>query len=197
MSSRWQLRTLGGLTLLRDGVAVTGAPAQRRRLALLSILAVAGETGCSRDKLQAMLWPESETESARHALSQLLFLVKRDLQDGELFTSGAELRLNPLELSCDASELERHIVAGDDAAAVALYRGPFLDGFHLRAAPEFERWQEDQRDRLAKTYAQALERLAAADESRGDFVGALGNRRRLAATDPLNTRLALALIRSL
>ena len=130
MSSPWQLRTLGGLTLLRDGVAVTGAAAQRRRLALLAILAAAGDTGCSRDKLLAMLWPESDTESARHALSQLLFLVKRDLRGGELFLGGAELRLNPLELSSDVEELERHVVAGDDAAAVALYRGPFLDGFH-------------------------------------------------------------------
>ncbi|HEY7237069.1 MAG TPA: BTAD domain-containing putative transcriptional regulator, partial [Gemmatimonadaceae bacterium] len=197
MSSPWQLRTLGGLTLLRDGVAVSGAPAQRRRLALLAIIAAAGDRGYSREKLLAMLWPESDAESARHALSQLLFVVKRDLQCGELFMGGAELRLNPRELSSDVAELDRHVLGKDDAAAVALYGGPFLDGFHLRAGPEFERWQEEQRARLAKTYARALERLAAAAEARGDLLDAVGSRRRLAATDPLNTRLALALMRSL
>ena len=77
--------------MLRDGVAVSGAAAQPRRLALLAILAAAGDTGVSRDKLLALLWPESDADSARHALSQLLFLVRRDLQNVPFVVGTAEL----------------------------------------------------------------------------------------------------------
>src|SRR3989449_3685365 len=38
----------------------------------------------------------------------------------------------------------------DLAGAVALYGGPFLDGFYLRGSDEFERWAETERGRLAK-----------------------------------------------
>jgi len=165
MAPRWRLRTLGGSNLLRDGVAVNGAAAQRRRLALLAILAVSGDAGISRDKLLALLWPERDTDSARHALSQLLFLVRRDLSDVQLLTSGSELRLGSDQLPSDVAELEAAIAAGDDASVIDLYSGPFLDGFHLRDAPEFERWQEEQRSRFAKEYAQSLERLALGAES--------------------------------
>src|SRR5690348_14245719 len=92
MTLLWRLRTLGGLSLLRDDVVVAGAPAQRRRLALLAVIAAAGDAGISRDRLQAMFWPESDSESARHALNQLLFLVRRDLGPGVL-SGSSELRL--------------------------------------------------------------------------------------------------------
>jgi serine/threonine-protein kinase len=197
MAPRWRLRTLGGSSLLRDGVAVSGAAAQRRRIALLGILAVAGEAGVSRDKLLALLWPESDTDSARHALSQLLFLVRRDLQDVQLLTGGSELRLSTDQLMSDVAELEQAIAADDDASVVDVYTGPFLDGFHLRDAPEFERWQEEQRSRFAKAYTQSLERLALAAESSGDKLASAAHWRRLAIADPLNSRVALAFMRSL
>jgi len=197
MAPRWRLRMLGGSSLLRDGVAVSGAAAQRRRIALLAILAVAGEAGISRDKLLALLWPESDTDSARHALSQLLFLVRRDLQGVQLLTGGSDLRLSSEQLPSDVADLERAIAVGDDASVAEVYTGPFLDGFHLRDAPEFERWQEEQRSRLAKAYRQSLERLALAAESLGDKLASAAHWRRLAIADPLNSRVALALMRSL
>jgi DNA-binding SARP family transcriptional activator len=39
-------------------------------LALLSVLAVAGLLGTSRDKLVALVWPDADSEHARHALTQ-------------------------------------------------------------------------------------------------------------------------------
>jgi serine/threonine-protein kinase len=197
MTPRWRLRTLGGLSLLRDGVAVNGVQAQRRRLALLAILAHAGESGVSRDKLLAMLWPESSTDSARHGLSQLLFLVRRDFESTNALAGASDLRLNPDEISSDVAELDRALANGDDATVVALYTGPFLDGFHLRSAPEFERWQDEQRTRLATAYMQSLGRLARAADERGDLHAAIDYRQRLATADPLDSRVALALMRSL
>jgi hypothetical protein len=60
-------RLFGGLTLARGEENLTGAVSQRRRLALLALLAVAQDTGMSRDKLLGWLWPESEAERARRA----------------------------------------------------------------------------------------------------------------------------------
>jgi DNA-binding SARP family transcriptional activator len=64
-----RLRCFGGLFLEVDGVKADGAAAQRRPLALLSVLAIAGEGGVSRDKLTALLWPESDGPSARNTLN--------------------------------------------------------------------------------------------------------------------------------
>ena len=69
-----RLRTFGGLTLARDDdPPMTGAATQRRRLAILALLAVARDGGMSRDKILGYLWPESGLDQARHTLNQLLY----------------------------------------------------------------------------------------------------------------------------
>jgi DNA-binding SARP family transcriptional activator len=59
-----QLRTFGGLTLQQDGENITGVATHRRQLALLALLAVAGDEGMSREKLLAYLWPEKDRNGA-------------------------------------------------------------------------------------------------------------------------------------
>ena len=61
------LKVLGGASIWRDGRPVAGAAAQRRNLALLAALAVAGEQGVPREKLSALLWPERDDENARNS----------------------------------------------------------------------------------------------------------------------------------
>ena len=39
-------------------------------------------------------------------------------------------------------------LAADGHEALELYRGPFLPGFFVADAPEFERWMEEERARL-------------------------------------------------
>ena len=48
-----RLNTFGGLVLQQDGQLHTGPASQRRRLALLAVVAAAGQRGASRDKLLA------------------------------------------------------------------------------------------------------------------------------------------------
>ena len=71
----FRLETLGSLGLT-DGPAAA-VTTQRRRLALLALLAVAGERGLTRDKLVAYLWPNSPSDNARHGLEQLLYGLRR------------------------------------------------------------------------------------------------------------------------
>jgi len=192
-----QLTVFGGLTLgLEDGL-VSGAMTQRRRLALLALLAVARQRGLSRDKIMAYLWPESDAARARHALNQLLHIQRKLLTGRELFLGGKTLRLNRAAIRTDVGEFEDAVDRGDLEAAAAVYGGPFLDGFFLKDAPEFERWAEAQRHRLARRLCAALVDLANAAAKRGEQARSAEWWRRAAEVDPLDSQIALDLIQAL
>jgi DNA-binding SARP family transcriptional activator len=131
----YTLRTFGGLGLAGEQGPLPLGESRRKPLALLAILAVAGERSLSREKLAAYLWSESDTERARGGLKQTLYVLRKELDAEELFLGTAELRLNPAIIRADLWEFERLSSSGDEAAAVALYAGPFLDGFHLADGP--------------------------------------------------------------
>lgn len=191
------LKTFGGLTVEKDGAACTGAAAQRKHLALLALLAAAGERGVSRDKLVAFLWPERDTDSARHLLNQACYTLRRELDQPELFLGATDLlRLNPAFISSDIQTLNEALARTDLGRAVSLYAGPFLDGFYLAEAGEFERWVEAERARVTKHVCEALRELAAGAASRGDQQAAEWWRR-LVALDPLSADAVLGLMNAL
>jgi serine/threonine-protein kinase len=188
-----RLETLGGLTLTDDGRHL--AP-PRRQLAVLGLLAAAGDRGIPREKLIACLWAESSAENARHALEQLVYSLRRQLP-GVLEPGTDPLRLNPAVATSDVADFTARVAAGDSAGAVALYRGPFLDGFFLTGAPEFERWVERERARLAGEYEHVLRALADRAASAGRHTDEIDYKRRLALADPLAERTAADLVRAL
>lgn len=189
----YRLETFGRLTL---SGASSDLSHQRRRLALLALLAASGEGGLSRDQLLAYLWSESTAGNARHSLEQLLHALRRAL--GESVFSGINpLRLNSEVVASDITEFERALSRGSLAEAVALYHGPFLSGFYLEDAPEFERWTTTERARLAARYSEALGRLAGDAETAGDHSASVRWRRLLVEADPVSSRSALALMRAL
>jgi len=170
-------------------------------LALLAALAVAGDAGLSREKLLGLLWADAEEERARHSLTQALYAARRALRCDDLFiATAASVRLDFDRLACDVHAFELGVELGDLERAVALYDGPFLDGFFLSGAPEFDQWSSAQRERLQSMAARALETLATRSESAGDLGDAVGWRRRLASLAPLDSanvaKLMSALARS-
>jgi serine/threonine-protein kinase len=188
------LEALGGLRLIGEDGQVMQA--QRRRLALLALLATAGERGLTRDQLIGCLWPEAAEDSARHALNQLLYGIRRSLTETALL--GVDpVRLNPAVVDCDVQHFQRALADGAYADAVAHYRGPFLNGFYLADAPAFDPRVEEERAHLASLYADALERLAVDAERRGDATAAIAWRRALVDLDALDARRAMALMRVL
>ena len=176
---------------------MTGAPTQRRRLAILAMLAVARDRGLSRDKLLGTLWPESEQEKARHTLNQLLYAQRRYFDGQELFAGKKNLRLNRHVIWTDVGEFEDALERGALEGAVSLYLGPFLDGFFVTEALEFERWAEDQRQRLADRDKAALVALAKRASASGDHDGAVEWWRRAFDHDPLDSAVATRLIEAL
>jgi serine/threonine-protein kinase len=188
-----RLLTFGGLALFVGDVTQTGPATRRHRLALLALLAVARDRGLNRDKIQAYLWPESDVERARHGLNQLVYFQRRHLDNEELFLGRKTLRLNRDSITSDVWEFEDALEAGAYETAVRLYKGPFLDGFFLKGAPEFERWVTAQRKRLAEQCARALALLAAAAVTGGDHLQAVEWWRRAAELNPFDTDTVLRL----
>ncbi len=192
----YRLRTLGGISLDRGERGPGGDfSGQRKALALLTLLA-ASPAGISREKVSAFLWPESGADQARNVLSQLLHRIRRELGP-DVIVGTATLTLSPLQLSSDHADLDRALADGDVESADRLYRGRFLDGFHLRDAPEFERWVDDEGARLHRC---TLELILGEAESRfksRDLVAAQRWSRRSAELDPLSARAATLLLDSL
>ncbi len=195
---RHRLRTFGTLALVgpEDDAILRKHGQQRRRLALLAVLAAAGERGRSRDQLLLLFWPDVTQSRARHSLEQLLYEVRNSV-GGAVFVGVNPLRLTPDVVSSDVGEFKNALERDDLEAAVEGYQGPFLDGFYLSDAPEFEQWVDAERARLGRSYAGALERLAQGAEAARDHEAAVRWWRKLTDADPVSSMNATGLIRAL
>ncbi len=191
------LNLLGGAVLEGRNGPVTGRAAHKRRLALLAILAVARGRSVGRERIIGLLWPEHPTDAARHLLSESLYVLRKELGEDTFVSSGDEVGLNGEVVRSDVAEFERELQEGDPARAAPLYRGPFLDGFFVADAPEFERWAEAERDRLARSYTRLVEAIASDREAAGLPQEAADWWRRLAVQDPYNSRVGMRLMRAL
>ena len=193
------LRLFGGLSLSNPGSTIPARANQRRRLALIAILGVSTGKSISRDRLAALLWPEADSEHARHLLSDSLYVLRSALGEGIIIAAGENVSLNPESIRVDVTEFTRAIEKGDYRAAVEIRNGggPFLDGIHLLDSPEFERWVDGVRTDLTLAYLDALKQLARERSAAGDRQGAVTWWRRVAAEDPLSSSVALELMRAL
>lgn len=188
-----RLNTFGGVALRNEDVPLTGPPTQRRRLALLAILAAAGDGGVSRDKLLAMLWPEGDPAKSRHALNQILSAQRRHFGDDNLFDGRKTVRFNTKAITSDVAALDAALVTNDLDAVTQLYCGPFLDGFFVPDSPEFEMWVSATRARYSNRVSETLEHAAAKAISSGDAESAVKWRRHALEIDPLDVSRALRL----
>jgi DNA-binding SARP family transcriptional activator/TolB-like protein/Tfp pilus assembly protein PilF len=190
------LRILGGATLDSEAGPIAARALQRRRIALLALLATSRKP-LTREKVTAYLWPESDSEQARHLLSVAVYELRKAIHEDAIVSTRDEISLNPIYVDSDVAQFENAIAERDLAKAIELYRGPFLDGFHINDAAEFERWVDGERDRLARAYARALEELAQQHSAAGDAAAAVAVLRKLAAHDPYSGRTAVMLMLAL
>jgi len=191
------LKLFAGASLQSDQGPVSGPAAQRRRLALLALLAASHPRALPREKVLACLWPERDSEHARNLLSQALYALRKALGEEAILAAGDEVRFNPEVTPCDVVSFARALAAGQLARAVGLYSGPFLDGFFLSDAPEFEQWVEGERERYRRSCCMALEGLAESAAADGDFAAAAEWWRRRVGGEPYNARVTLRLMEAL
>jgi DNA-binding SARP family transcriptional activator/TolB-like protein len=193
----FSLKLFGGVALTGEDGPVTGPASQRRRIALLSLLAAAPDAGVSREKLIGFLWPDTGSEQARRFLADSLYAIRKALGQEAILARGDNLVLNPGVIRSDLAEFRQALGRGDRNAAVGLYQGPFVDGFFVPDVLEFEHWIDAERERCARDFANTLEALAEEREAEGNPGGAVEWWRRLAAHDPCSSRVALRLMQAL
>ncbi|MFL5584431.1 MAG: tetratricopeptide repeat protein [Gemmatimonadaceae bacterium] len=191
------VQLVGGASLRSGDAPLTGPPAQRHRIALLTLVVAAWPQPLSRDRAMAMLWPEKDLPSARRLLNLAVHVLRSALGEGAIASAGDGLVLNPSLLNCDLHELRAAIAAEEPERIVRLYTGPLLDGFHLDDSTDFGYWLDEHRNELAHAYIGALLRLARRQEQSGDVHGWVGTCLRLVAVDPHSAVYAQALMRAL
>jgi TolB-like protein/DNA-binding SARP family transcriptional activator/Tfp pilus assembly protein PilF len=192
-----RLNLLGGASIEGPEGPLDSAIAQRQRLAFLAVLSAPPGGLVSRDKLLALLWPDLDAGRARRALSNALYVIKKELGEDSVLAVGDDLRLGTGFVAVDAREFEEAVKVGELEKAVSIYAGPYLDGIHVKDSPEFEKWADGERDRLAGLFADALEGLAERATQAGDHKGAAQWWERLAVADPYSSRIALGFMRAL
>jgi DNA-binding SARP family transcriptional activator len=183
----FRLQVLGPVRVLSTG----GEPTESlltapRPLAVLVYLALARPRGLhSRDTLIALLWPETDEAGGRQALRNALHAIRQTLGDGSIIAAGGGLiGLNRETIACDAVELEAQGGAGSFEGPGQLLDGEPMQGFHVSAAPGFERWLDGERRRLADLLVARAWSRAVILRERGDFEGAILAARRAAAIEP-------------
>lgn len=155
----FEFRALGTWELRRiDGARTSSVALRPKQVALLAFLAgdAPGESR-ARDSLLGIFWPEADAAHASAALRQATYEARKVLDEKLLHIGGHQrLGVDPRLLSYDVWNFDEALRDDRREAAVALWRGPFLDGFFLPDAPEFERWLESKRSWIAGRYRRAL-----------------------------------------
>ena len=145
----------------------------------------------SREELAELLWPERSSQASRGNLRTLLLRAQKIAPGIEIEQQAGRLRWDP------DSDLTRFDAAArserfDDA--VALYRGPLLQGLEPGLSSAAREWLDFERERVASVFRQAIARL---------LLDAEDDPPRLAATaqaallqDPLEELAVIALAKS-
>jgi len=167
-----RLLLFGGVELsLKTGRPVASILRQRKRVALLIHLTVS----CpplfhQREQLLQLLWPGLEEDRARHALRQMLYILRKTLGKRLLLTGGDQgVGLARDRVWCDVLEFEAAYQQCRFEDAAALYRGEFAKGFSVPGvAPAFGTWLATERMRLQRLAGDSAWRVAEDLVRRGD-----------------------------
>lgn len=142
------LRLLGAVEL--DG-PVSLRFLDQRRYRLLAYLALHGGW-VGRDPLANLFWPDRTQQAARSNLRKLLLEV-RALDLPQLESDRRGVRWN---VSTDVAEYQAALKRGDTNAALALYRGPALQGLNGGDSDAFNNWLEGERRRLRTAWRETV-----------------------------------------
>jgi DNA-binding SARP family transcriptional activator len=196
----------GGLTILLDGAPVVGFVSAKVP-GLVAYLSRAGRA-CRREALADLLWDDRPQGRALGNLRVVLTNVRRRLAP-YIAIDRATVGLDPLRLRVDVTELERRIHTvkrrmGLDSpaetvraieAALVLYRGEFLEGFHVAHSRGFEAWALGEREQLQALVVEALQLAIRLREQLGDTLAATEHALHLLRIDPLEEESHRALMR--
>lgn len=178
------LRLFGGFWLEGPSGPLDGRVLQRRQASLLALLGATSGAVATRDWLLLRFCPDLPDARARRRLSDALYVIRKEVGEGAVRSHGDQLRLDGGVVRCDVQRFLSRLAGHDREGALALYGGPFLDGFHGVETGEFEGWQHRRRERLALLAARAAGELSLEAEATGDLEAALRWERRRGEIEP-------------
>ncbi|HNT77419.1 MAG TPA: AAA family ATPase [Anaerolineae bacterium] len=171
--------------------------------ALLAYLAVEAASPHHRQSLAELLWPERADADALGALRFALSNLRAALRDRQaavpfLLIERSRVQLNPdANVWVDVTAFRQQTAACEAAsrqdnappvaalqAALALYRGDFMQGFNLGDSLDFESWALRAREHLERQRVALLRRLGSAQEAAGDHAQAAEAYRAILAFQP-------------
>ena len=188
MAERLELFVLGGARLAVDGQSWDDLRT-RKVLALLVYLAVTRQAQ-PREVLAHLFWGDRPQEQALTNLRVALSDLRRKLGDF-LTISRFEVALRRgANIWVDSLALEELVAGGsrspaDLLQALELYQGSFLDGFHVRDAPEFDTWNMVMAERVREQVLGAYRALGQTYLAQQQLDEGIAICRRWLALDPL------------
>jgi predicted ATPase/DNA-binding SARP family transcriptional activator len=179
-----EIKTLGGLSLSEGGRPVTDLQSRKAEALLVYLAAEGGQH--SRSVLASLLWPESPQDRAMTSLRVALSALRKRLSP-YLDISRSTARIHPqAEIDFDVSNLEQKLTAGQMEQALEIYRGEFLEGFHIRESLEFEDWRVWENERLRRLVVDGLHGSISRHIERGDYGRGQDLARQLLQLEPLD-----------
>lgn len=196
------IRLLGPFIAESEGHPLRGFRSNKVR-ALLAYLTVEWHRPWERTTLAGLLWPNlpeiSAQSNLRNALSNLRHVLGDTGAEPSYFLlTKTTIQFNPgsnswldlcefLDLTSQAN-IRKEIPSGDSIvhqleAALALYRGEFLEGFSVDSGP-LEEWILATREQARQRLLQTLRRLALVQEQWGELEAAFGYTQRYLELEP-------------
>ncbi len=147
-----------------------------KRLALLAFLLLNGPRGFHRrDSLLPVFWPDYNQKSARNALSNMLYHIRKTLGKEAVENRGSEeIKLNPEVFWCDVLSFEEVLKNKDHERGLELYRNELLKGFHVQdISADFDQWLEKERKKLHELALEANKKLSEIVAEKKDYPKAI------------------------
>lgn len=212
-----EIRLFGPIQVSQDGEPVSELRSEKA-LALLSYLAVEWDRSHRREKLAGLLWPDFTESSARTNLRRALADLRNAIEDPQrkdpyLQSSRQTVQFNHEGDAWVDVNAFTHLLGvktpgspprslseikdADVEKAVALYRGPFLEGFSLPDSAGFEEWSLFTRERMQRLVRKALFQLMEKYQKEGDYGRALHHAWSLISMDPWQENAQRQLMRLL
>jgi DNA-binding SARP family transcriptional activator/predicted ATPase len=184
-----QIRLFGGVIISVDGGHITDL-ATRKAEALLIYL-VCHPHPHPRETLAELLWDDLSAERAAGNLRLILNQLRKRFARFLDITRYTIAIRHDVERWVDVDEFARLLATEPQdiatlAHALELYRGDFLQGFHLRDARGFSEWQAAQVDRWRQRALAAMRALAERYTAHSNYAEGLAWVTRMLAIDPLD-----------
>ncbi len=195
------IQCLGDLQMRSSAGALVTISAKKSQ-ALITFLAAKPGQRVSRDKVAMLLWSSTGPEQARQSLRQTLSTLRKELTQISpasriLVEENDLLGVDENVLDVDVVTFESLVASGLESAleeATRLYRGDFLDGFHINE-DRFDQWVLGERDRLHRMALRAHMHLIDLQSRRGATDDAIITAQKSLRIDMLQEPVHRALMR--